>query len=177
MNFKHINFAQRQRLNRWQWMFITLLFLGVFTASVFASNRLRTVLNLRAENSALILQQSAIAVPANSINNIASPPATQLLATNAAISALNTPWPKILLALNQSKSSTLAILELESHLLEHSVRIVVEAENTHEIYDFIDAIGHQTIFQRVIPISQDSLETSGADKPRVRMSFEVEWRR
>lgn len=175
MIFQHINFAQRQRFNRWQWMLIALLFLGVFTASGFAISRLRTVLNLRAENSALSLQQGAGSVPASPISNFATLPAAQLLATNAAISALNIPWPQILLALNQSKPAKLAIVELESRPLEHSVRIVAEAEESDELYDFIDAIEQQAIFRKVMPISQDSIEASGADKPRVRMSFMVEW--
>ena len=173
MSAPRINFAHKNRLNRAQMVVTGILVVSIIVALILMGVRMQRLSALQAQNTSLAAARGLAVVPPATHLSV---PEAQLSATNAAINSLNTPWTKILSAIDESKPAELALLELESKPSEHKVRIVAEAEKTGDLYDFIAAVQLHAPFRHVLPISQDSVEsTSGSGAPHIRLTFEAEW--
>lgn len=169
----HIEFVNQSKLNRLQWSVLSALIFALISLAVLAAQRASKVVQLEEQNAQLATARGLAVVPAVTHKAI---PAPQLLATNMAITSLNTPWTSILSGLDESKPEEVALLELESRPSEHRIRIVADAEKPNDLFDFIDALQKHAPFRRVIPTSQETLEPApGSNIVRTRLMFEVEW--
>lgn len=81
--------------------------------------------------------------------------AAQVLAINAAIGQLNTPWPALLDAFESVASADIALLQIEPDYRRRLVKGVAEAMNHQTMLDYLAALGAAAPFARALVIKQE----------------------
>lgn len=157
--------AARWRLGTPALLGLLALALTLATLGRLAQERESALVTLRA-------QQAANAVPAAPAAHFPPPSAEQVELVNAAITQLNLPWPALLDALDAARPTDVALLRIEPRASQRSLRVVAESERAEAVFDFADALGKQTVFAQLRPVSQVRLDSPA----RVQAAFDLEWR-
>lgn len=173
MSLDQIDFAARQGLSRSQRSLLAVLALVLLLAAGICFDAALTLTQLRQQNRKLSLARTDLsgAQPRLAI------PEAQLNSANMAIAALNTPWLEILTGLYQSKPEAVAILEFDARPEQQAIRIVAQAQQAEALFDFVDALQKNPLFRTVLPLAEERNELASDPLARVRLTFEVEWKK
>ncbi len=96
-------------------------------------------------------------------------------AVNQAIARLNVPWSDMLDALEASATNEIALLNIEPTVQTGSVKLMVEAKTTEDMFAFIQNLSRQTFFQKVL-LTKHEINEQDSNKP-VRFFLEASWYR
>ncbi|EXI79365.1 MAG: hypothetical protein AW10_02395 [Candidatus Accumulibacter appositus] len=97
--------------------------------------------------------------------------AAQVLAINAAIGQLNTPWPALLDAFESVVSADIALLQIEPDGRRHLVKGIAEARDYQGMLDYLAALGAAAPFARAL-VSKQEINDRDPNQP-LRFSFEA----
>ena len=97
--------------------------------------------------------------------------AAQVLAINAAIGQLNTPWPALLDGFESVASADIALLQIEPDNQRRLVKGVAEARDHQGMLDYLAALGAAAPFARAL-VSKQEINDRDPNRP-LRFSFEA----
>ncbi|WP_291995071.1 hypothetical protein [Candidatus Accumulibacter sp. ACC003] len=95
----------------------------------------------------------------------------QVLAINAAIGQLNTPWPALLDGFESVASADVALLQIEPDKRRRLVKGVAEAKDHQRMLDYLAALGSAPPFARAM-VTRQEINEKDANRP-LRFMFEA----
>lgn len=95
----------------------------------------------------------------------------QVLAINAAVAQLNTPWPALLDGFENVASADIALLQIEPDHRRRLVKGVAEARNHQAMLDYLAALGSSAPFARAM-VTKQEINDKDPNRP-LRFTFEA----
>ncbi|WP_341679262.1 hypothetical protein [Niveibacterium sp. SC-1] len=166
-----IDFSRTRRHTPWPWLVALALAGWAAWLGLQYRDTQAELLRVRGESARVAAAQARRAQAAHPEPIRVAP--ERVRAINAAIGQLNVPWLDLTEALEAVRPEGITLLAMQPDATHSTLLIVAEADRAEMLADYAQALAARPPFRRYTPVKQNQVTALG--KPRLQLSFELEW--